>query len=158
MAGINKVILIGRLGKDPEVRYTADGTAVANFSIATSDEWKDKGTGEKKERTEWHRIVAWRRLGEICGEYLSKGRQVYVEGSLQTREWEDQDGKKRWTTEIVARNMQMLGTRDQVESFSEQAPGPVRPAGGPEPTAVDSARVALATSAGKEPTETDIPF
>ncbi len=145
MAGINKVILIGRLGKDPEVRYTADGTAVANFSIATSDEWKDKGTGEKKERTEWHRIVAWRRLGEICGEYLSKGRQVYIEGSLQTREWEDQDGKKRWTTEIVARNMQMLGTRDQVESFSEQAPGPVRPAGGPEPTA-------------KEPTETDIPF
>ncbi|MBN1842343.1 MAG: single-stranded DNA-binding protein [Deltaproteobacteria bacterium] len=147
MAGINKVILIGRLGKDPEVRYTADGTAVANFSIATSDEWKDKGTGEKKERTEWHRIVAWRRLGEICGEYLSKGRQVYIEGSLQTREWEDQDGKKRWTTEIVARNMQMLGTRDQVESFSQQAPtpGPVRPAGGPEPTA-------------KEPIETDIPF
>jgi single-strand DNA-binding protein len=111
MAGINKVILVGRLGQDPEVRYTADGTAVANFSIATSDEWKDKESGEKKERTEWHRIVAWRRLGEICGEYLSKGRQVYVEGKLQTRSWE-KDGVKRYTTEIVATDVQFLGGRD----------------------------------------------
>ena len=85
MAGVNKVIIVGNLGRDPEVRYTPDGTAVANFSVATSDQWTDKQTGEKKERTEWHRIVAWRRLGEICGEYLSKGRQVYVEGKLQTR-------------------------------------------------------------------------
>ena len=87
MAGINKVILIGRLGSDPEVRYTPSGVAVANFNIATSEEWKDKDSGEKKERTEWHRIVVWRRLGEICGEYLSKGRQVYIEGRLQTRDW-----------------------------------------------------------------------
>jgi len=111
MAGINKVILIGRLGRDPEIRYTPDGTAVANFSIATSDEWKDKNTGEKRERTEWHRIVAWRRLGELCGEYLSKGRQVYVEGKLQTRSWE-QDGVTRYSTEIVASDIQFLGGRE----------------------------------------------
>ncbi|MBW2613498.1 MAG: single-stranded DNA-binding protein [Deltaproteobacteria bacterium] len=112
MAGINKAILIGNLGRDPEVRYTPDGTAVANFSIATSDQWKDKNTGEKREKTEWHRIVAFRRLGEICGEYLSKGRQVYIEGRIQTRDWEDKDGVKRYTTEIVADKMQMLGSRD----------------------------------------------
>jgi single-strand DNA-binding protein len=139
MAGVNKVILVGRLGKDPEVRYTADGTAIATFSVATSKEWKDKATGDKKERTEWHRVVAWRKLGEICGEYLSKGKQVYIEGSLQTREWADQQGNKRWTTEIVANDMQMLGSRGEVESFS----------GGnselsPEPTG--------------GPTEDDIPF
>ena len=116
MAGVNKVILIGRLGRDPEVRYTPDGTAIANFSIATSEEWKDKGTGEKQERTEWHRIVAFRRLGEICGEYLSKGRQIYIEGRLQTREWQDKDGNKRYTTEIVASQMQMLGSRDMADS------------------------------------------
>jgi single-strand DNA-binding protein len=112
MAGINKVILIGRLGSDPEVRYTPSGVAVANFSIATSEEWTDKDSGEKKERTEWHRIVAWRRLGEICGEYLSKGRQVYVEGRLQTRSWDDRDGNKKYTTEIVASDIQFLGSRD----------------------------------------------
>ena len=111
MAGINKVILIGRLGRDPEVRYTPDGSAVANFSIATSEEWKDKETGEKRERTEWHRIVAWRKLGEICGEYLSKGRQVYIEGKLQTRSWE-KDGSTRYTTEIVATDVQFLGGRE----------------------------------------------
>ncbi len=114
MAGVNKVILIGRLGRDPEIRYTPDGTAVANFSIATSDEWKDKNTGEKRERTEWHRIVAWRRLGELCGEYLAKGRQVYVEGKLQTRSWE-QDGVTRYMTEIVASEIRFLGGRDQGE-------------------------------------------
>jgi len=116
MAGINKVILIGRLGSDPEVRYTPSGVAVANFNIATSEEWKDKESGEKKERTEWHRIVAWRRLGEICGEYLSKGKQVYIEGRLQTRDWEDRDGNKRYTTEIVASDVQFLGARDSSES------------------------------------------
>ncbi|MCG6881677.1 MAG: single-stranded DNA-binding protein [Deltaproteobacteria bacterium] len=110
MSGVNKVILIGRLGADPEVRYTPSGVAVANFSIATSEEWKDKSTGEKKEQTEWHKVVAWRRLGEICGEYLQKGRQVYIEGRLQTRSWEDKEGNKRWTTEILALNMQMLGS------------------------------------------------
>ncbi len=108
MAGVNKVILIGRLGKEPEVRYTPSGAAVANFPIATSREWKDKNTGEKQESTEWHRIVAWERLGEICGEYLHKGSQVYIEGRLQTRSWEDQQGNKRWTTEVVALSMQML--------------------------------------------------
>jgi len=112
MAAVNKVILVGNLGKDPEIRYLQDGTAVANFSIATTRKWKDRGTGEEKSQTEWHRIVAFRRLGEICGEYLSKGKQVYIEGRLQTREWEDKDGNRRWTTEIVAREMQMLGSRE----------------------------------------------
>lgn len=122
MAGINKVILIGRLGNDPEVRYTQDGSAVASFSIATSDEWKDKETGDKKERTEWHRIVAWRRLGEICGEYLSKGRQVYVEGKLQTRSWE-KDGVTRYTTEIVASDVQFLGGRDSGNAMPQDQYG-----------------------------------
>ena len=138
MAGINKVILIGNLGSDPEVRYTPSGAAVANFSIATSEEWKDKDSGEKRERTEWHRIVAWRTLGEICGEYLSKGRQVYIEGKLQTRSWEDRDGNKRYTTEIVASQMQMLGSRDDSYGNSsgggfrrdESAPGPSAPGPG----------------------------
>ncbi len=121
MAGINKVILIGRLGSDPEVRYTPDGTAVANFSIATSDEWKDKETGDRKERTEWHRIVAWRRLGEICGEYLSKGRQVYIEGKIQTRSWE-KDGITRYTTEIVASDVQFLGSRSSADASTPPEP------------------------------------
>ena len=105
--GLNKAMLIGRLGKDPDLRFTQDGRAVANFTMATSEDWKDKATGEKKERTEWHRIVAFGKLGEICGEYLSKGRQIYLEGRLQTRSWE-KDGVTRYTTEIVANDMQML--------------------------------------------------
>ncbi|MDY6971281.1 MAG: single-stranded DNA-binding protein [Thermodesulfobacteriota bacterium] len=108
MAGVNKVILIGRLGRDPEVRYTPSGVAVANFTIATSEQWTNRD-GEKEERTEWHKIVAWKRLGEICGEYLHKGSQVYVEGKLQTKAWEDRDGNKRYTTEVIANVMQMLG-------------------------------------------------
>jgi single-strand DNA-binding protein len=108
MAGVNKVILIGRLGADPEVRYTSDGKAVANFRIATSMNFTGKN-GEKAEKTEWHRIVAFGKLGEICGEYLSKGKQVYIEGRLQTRSWDDREGVKKWTTEIVATTMQMLG-------------------------------------------------
>ena len=112
MAGVNKVILIGRLGADPEIRYTPNGSAVATFRIATSENWTNKD-GEREERTEWHRIVAFGRLGEICGEYLSKGKQVYIEGRLQTRSWEDRDGIKRWVTEIVATNMQMLGSPPQ---------------------------------------------
>lgn len=125
MAGINKVILIGRLGRDPEVRYTPDGAAVANFSIATSDEWTDKASGERKERTEWHRIVAWRKLGEICGEYLSKGRQVYVEGKLQTRSWE-KDGVTRYSTEIVASDVQFLGARDSADTYRPPEPSQSR--------------------------------
>jgi single-strand DNA-binding protein len=121
MAGINKVILIGRLGRDPEIRYTPDGRAVANFSIATSEEWRDKDSGEKKERTEWHRIVVFGKMGEICGQYLSKGRQVYLEGRIQTRSWE-KDGVTRYTTEIVAGDVQFLGSRNDQE--------PSRPAAG----------------------------
>lgn len=109
MAGINKVILIGRLGRDPEISYTASGQAVARLSLATSEEWRDKATGEKKERTEWHRIVVWGKQGENCGAYLAKGRQIYVEGRLQTREWEDKDGNKRYITEIIAANVTFLG-------------------------------------------------
>jgi len=115
VAGLNKVLLIGNLGRDPELRYTPDGTPVCNFSIATSDKWTDKATNERKERTEWHRIVAWRRLAEICGEYLAKGRQVYIEGKLQTRAWE-KEGITRYTTEIIAADVQFLGKRDDSSS------------------------------------------
>ena len=106
--GVNKVILIGNLGKDPEMRYMPDGQAVANVSIATSETWKDKNTGEQQERTEWHRVVFFRRLAEVVGEYLKKGSKVYVDGKLQTRKWQDKDGQDRYTTEIVANEMQML--------------------------------------------------
>ncbi len=112
--GINKVILVGHLGRDPEVRYTQDGRPICNFSMATTEQWRDKNSGEKRERTEWHRIVVFGKLAEICGEYLSKGRQVYVEGKLQTRKWQGQDGQDRYTTEVVIDingNMQMLGSR-----------------------------------------------
>lgn len=114
--GINKVILVGNLGQDPEIRYTADGRPIANFSIATSESWKDKNSGEKREKTEWHRVVVFGKLAEICGEYLSKGRQVYIEGKLQTRKWQGQDGQDRYTTEVVIDGfngtMQMLGSRE----------------------------------------------
>ncbi len=109
--GVNKVILVGNLGRDPEVRYSANGQAIANVTIATSEQWKDKNTGEKQEKTEWHRIVFFGRLGEIAGEYLKKGSQIYVEGRLQTRKWQDKEGKDRYTTEIVANEMQMLGSK-----------------------------------------------
>ena len=125
MAGaVNKAILIGHLGADPEVRYTPSGAAVANFRIATSESWNDK-EGQKQERTEWHRIVAWNKLAELCGEYLAKGRQVYVEGRIQTRQWDDREGNKRYTTEIIASRIQMLGRPED-----RQAPAPVD-----EPTA-----------------------
>lgn len=109
--GINKVILIGNLGADPEVRYTQNSTAIANLSIATSESWKDKQTGEQREQTEWHRVVCYRRLAEIAGEYLKKGSKVYIEGKLQTRKWQGQDGVDRYTTEIVCNEMQMLDSR-----------------------------------------------
>jgi single-strand DNA-binding protein len=109
--GINKVILVGNCGKDPETRYMPSGGAVTNVSIATSEGWKDKQTGETKERTEWHNVVFFNRLAEIAGEYLKKGSQIYVEGSLRTRKWQDKEGKDRYTTEIVANEMQMLGSR-----------------------------------------------
>ncbi len=111
--GINKVILVGNLGADPETRYTANNSAVTTVSLATTDSWRDKATGEQQERTEWHRVVFFNRLAEIAGEYLRKGRQVYVEGRLQTRKWQDQSGQDRYTTEVVASEMQMLGGRDE---------------------------------------------
>jgi len=109
---VNKVILIGRLGKDPDVRYTPDGTMVTNFNLATDEQWKDKN-GEKVQKTEWHRIVTWGKLAEICGNYLVKGKLVFIEGRIQTRSWEDKEGVKRFTTEIVASNMQMLDYKGQ---------------------------------------------
>ena len=111
--GINKVILVGNLGQDPEIRYTPSGMAIANVTIATTDAWKDKQTGEQQERTEWHRVVFFNRLAEIVGEYLKKGSQVYVEGRIRTNKWQDQSGQDRYTTEIVASEMQMLGSRSQ---------------------------------------------
>lgn len=111
MGSVNRVTLIGNLGKDPEVRFTKTGTAVASFSIATTEKWTNK-EGNKEEKTEWHRIVAWGKLGEICGEYLNKGKQVYIEGKLQTRQWDDKEGVKHYTTEIVASQMVMLGHAD----------------------------------------------
>ena len=109
---VNKVILIGRLGKDPDVRYTPDGTMVTNFNLATDEQWKDKN-GEKVQKTEWHRIVTWGKLAEICGNYLVKGKLVFIEGRIQTRSWEDKEGIKRFTTEIIASNMQMLDSKGQ---------------------------------------------
>jgi len=119
--GVNKVILIGNLGNDPEVRYMPNGGAVANITVATSEQWKDKQTGEPQERTEWHRVVLYRRLAEIAGEYLRKGSKVYIEGRLQTRKWQDQNGNDRYTTEIIANEMQMLDSRGGGSaSFNQQ--------------------------------------
>jgi single-strand DNA-binding protein len=132
MASVNKVILIGNLGRDPEVRFTQGGTPVANFTMATTDRWNDP-SGEKKEKTEWHRIVLWGKQAEIAGEYLRKGRPVYIEGSLQTREWVDRDGNKRYTTEVRAQRMQLLGRaedRGSVPAGSAVAEDAGEPAGG----------------------------
>jgi single-strand DNA-binding protein len=149
MASVNKVILIGNLGRDPETRYTADGAAITNITIATSDRWKDKASGEMKESTEWHRVAFFGRLAEIAGEYLKKGRPVYVEGRLRTRKWQDKDGQDRYTTEIVAENMQMLGSREGMgggapdfEGGSEEPRAPTRsapskPAGKPASSMAD---------------------
>ncbi len=127
MASVNKAIIVGNLGRDPEMRYTQNNTPVATFSVATTDQWTDKN-GERQERTEWHRVVAWARLAEICGQYLQKGKQVYIEGRLQTREWEDQNGQKRYTTEIVAREMQMLGRAGDAPQRNEYDQRPARQA------------------------------
>lgn len=125
MASVNKVIIVGNLGKDPETRYMPNGDAVCNITVATTDTWKDKQTGEKKEQTEWHRIVFFRKLAEIANQYLHKGSQVYIEGALKTRKWQDKEGQDRYTTEIVADTMQMLGgKRDGDAQRSESAPEP----------------------------------
>lgn len=113
MASVNKVILVGNLGRDPEVRYTPEGSAICNVSLATTSQWKDRASGERREETEWHRVVMFNRLAEIAGEYLRKGRPVYIEGRLRTRKWQGQDGQDRYTTEIIADQMQMLGGRGE---------------------------------------------
>ena len=128
MAGVNKVILIGNLGKDPEIRYTPQGAAVCNFSLATSRAWKDKD-GNKKEETDWHNIVAFGKLAEICGEYLSKGRQVYIGGRIQTRSWDDKDGNKKYTTEIIADEMQMLGPKAAAKGGEQGKAEPAQDSG-----------------------------
>lgn len=157
--GINKVILVGNLGADPETRYTASGAAITNIRVATSETWRDKQTGENQERTEWHRVVFFNRLAEIAGEYLRKGSQVYVEGSLRTRKWQDQSGQDRYTTEIVASEMQMLGGRaDDAGGRASQ--------GGFRDSAQASARKSTAQAAEPSPvgqgednfTDDDIPF
>jgi single-strand DNA-binding protein len=144
---VNKVILVGRLGRDPELKYTASGTPFCRFSMATDESWNDKGTGERQERTEWHSIVAWERLAEICNQYLTKGRLVYIEGSLQTHEWDDKDGNKRKTTEIRARDMVLL-------SSPEGAGGGQRRASSEAPA---TAGVTVASVASTI-TDDDIPF
>ena len=119
--GINKVILIGNIGTDPEVRYMPNGNAVTTLSVATSENWKDKQTGEKQERTEWHRVVCFNRLGEIAGEYVRKGSKLYIEGSLRTRKWQDQQGQDRYTTEIIANDIQMLDSKGGSNSYPDSA-------------------------------------
>jgi single-strand DNA-binding protein len=161
MASVNKVILVGNLGRDPEVRYSPDGAAICNVSIATTSSWKDKATGEKRDETEWHRVVFYNRLAEIAGEYLRKGRSVYVEGRLKTRKWQDKEtGADRYSTEIVADQMQMLGGREgggdaagDASGFS-QAPAPSRrPAQQPRPAAP-----AAAPASNMADMDDDIPF
>jgi single-strand DNA-binding protein len=158
MASVNKVILIGNLGRDPEVRYTPSGSAVCNVSVATTRNWKNRDSGEKQEETEWHRVVFYDRLAEIAGEYLKKGRPVYVEGRLKTRKWQDKEGKDNYTTEIVADQMQLLGSREgmgggggggeeQGEGRSA-APAPRAPASKP----------AAKSSTGFDDMDDDIPF
>jgi len=122
MAGVNKVIIVGNLGKDPEQRHTPQGNAVANFPVATSESWNDKD-GQKQERTEWHRIVVWGKLAELCTKYLSKGRKAYIEGRLQTRAWDDKDGNKRYTTEVVATTVQFLDSAASAERSSSESSG-----------------------------------
>ena len=152
MASVNKVILIGNLGRDPEVRYTPNGDSITNINIATTDTWKDKATGDKKEATEWHRVVFFGRLAEIAGQYLKKGRQVYVEGALRTRKWQDKEGQERYTTEIVANEMKMLGSR---EGMSDAPP---RESGGGAGAANRPAAAAAPAAGGFNDFEDDIPF
>lgn len=123
MAGVNKVIILGRLGNDPEMRYMPTGEAVANLSIATSESWTDKTTGAKREKTEWNRVVAFRKLAEIIGQYCKKGDQIYIEGKLQTRKWTDKNGQDHYTTEIIADQMQMLGSKDNGNRGQSGKPG-----------------------------------
>ncbi|PID58559.1 single-stranded DNA-binding protein [candidate division KSB3 bacterium] len=163
---LNKVQIIGRLGRDPELRYTASGQAVATLNVATDHRYQDQSTNEWKENTEWHRVVAWGRLAEIAGEYLSKGGQVYIEGRLQTRSWDDRDGNKRYTTEIIVRDMILLGSRGDAGRGANYPPHPAEMIEGPTSTA--SSRSSGNVQAGpthtgapivkEEPLDDDIPF
>jgi single-strand DNA-binding protein len=163
-SGVNKVILVGNLGKDPEVRYTPGGQAVANFTIATNENWTDK-QGQKQERTEWHRIVVWGKAAELCGEYLSKGRQVYIEGRLQTREWNNKEGQKQYTTEVVANPVGGVvflsgGERGQGRGAGRAGGAPADDFGAPPP-GLDEASGGGGgggTSGGSKGGEEDIPF
>lgn len=135
--GINKVILVGNLGADPEIRYMPNGNAVCNLSVATSESWKDKQSGEAVERTEWHRVVLFGKIAEIAGEYLKKGTQAYFEGRLQTRKWQDKNGQDRYTTEIIATDMHMLGGRSQITGTAPQFADQEAPVGAPSTTFED---------------------
>lgn len=158
MASVNKVILVGNLGRDPETRYMPDGGAVTNVSIATTETWKDKTSGEKQEKTEWHRVAFFGKLAEIAGEYLKKGSQVYVEGRLQTREWE-KDGVKRYSTEIIASAMQMLGSRQGMGGGDRERDGGSAGAGAAERPAGAAKTAPAKGSGGKfDDFEDDIPF
>ena len=159
MASVNKVIIVGNLGRDPEVRYTPNGSAVCNVSVATTRSWKNKESGDKTEETEWHRVVFYDKLAEIAGEYLKKGRSVYVEGRLKTRKWQDKDGVEKYTTEIVATDMQMLGSREGMGggAASEEGGGYERAAPAARPAAAAANRPA-AKSSGFSDMDDDIPF
>jgi single-strand DNA-binding protein len=158
MASVNKVILIGNLGRDPETRYMPNGEAVTNITVATTETWKDRTSGERQEKTEWHRVTFYRRLAEIAGEYLKKGSQVFIEGRLETRKWTDKEGKDRYTTEIIANEMKMLGSRPGAGSpsydASEEGAGTSRPAA----KAAAGSRPAAKTPGSITDMDDDIPF
>ena len=153
MASVNKVILVGNLGRDPELRYTQSGQAVANFTLATTERFSNR-EGERQERTEWHRIVAWGRTAELCAQYLAKGRSVYIEGRLQTREWEDKEGQKRRTTEITAQSVQFLGGRGQGGDAGPPPSGANAPSGAPPA----SGGIEGGGGGSSAPPKDDIPF
>ena len=168
MASVNKVIIVGNLGRDPETRYATSGSAICNITVATSRQWKDKTSGEKKEETEWHRVVFYDRLAEIAGEYLKKGRPVYVEGRLKTRKWQDKEGVDRYTTEIVAEEMQLLGSREggggggggagDVEFGSAGGGGGARSGGAGAGAAAKSSGGGTAAKPKTDDFDDDIPF
>jgi len=159
MASVNKVILIGNLGRDPEVRYAPSGSAICNVTLATSRQWKDKTSGERQEETEWHRVVFYDRLAEIAGEYLKKGRPVYVEGRLKTRKWTDKDGVEKYTTEIIADQMQLLGGREGGGAGDEMGGGSApAPRSAPPQRSAPAPKPAPKSSTGFDDMEDDIPF
>ena len=158
MASVNKVILVGNLGRDPEVRYSPEGAAICNVSIATTSNWKDKTSGERKEETEWHRVVFYNRLAEIAGEYLRKGRAVYVEGRLKTRKWQNKEGQDVYTTEIIADQMQMLGGREAGGEGGAMGGGEAAPARAARPPQAQRPQAPAAGADALGTIDDDIPF